>query len=60
MKKRVILYAEDGKILTDGNIYGKEIFLALGATETNFYELDEQEFLQKQETAREAIQEVLN
>ena len=60
MKKRVVLYAEDGKILTDGNIYGKEIFLALGATETNFYELDEQEFLQKQETAREAIQEVLN
>ena len=59
MKKRVVLYAEEGKILTNGKIYGKEIFLAKGAEE-NFYEIDEQEFLQKQQTALEATEEVLN
>ena len=28
MKTRTIIYADEGKILTDGEIYGKQIFLA--------------------------------
>ena len=44
MKKRTIIYAEDGKILTNGEIYGKQIFLAEGVNETDFYEITEEEY----------------
>ncbi len=60
MKNRTILCASEGKILTDGKIYGKKIFLTAGADKKDFYELDEQEFLQKQQIALEAMEEALN
>ncbi|MBR2335811.1 MAG: hypothetical protein IKA62_06280 [Clostridia bacterium] len=44
MKTRKILYADEGKILTNGEIYGKQIFLAEGVSEYDFYEITESEY----------------
>lgn len=44
MKTRKTLYADGGKILTNGEIYGKQIFLADGVSETDFYEITEEEY----------------
>lgn len=42
MKSRTILYADEGKILTDGKIYGKQILLAEGVSDLSFYEITEE------------------
>lgn len=48
MKKEVItrvkLTASEGMILTDGEIYGTEIFLAEGKSESDFYEISRAEY----------------
>lgn len=44
MRERIILYADKGMILTDGEIYGKEILLAEGVTAENFREIPEAEY----------------
>ena len=44
MKTRTIIYADDGKILTNGEIYGKQIFLAEGTSAENFHEITEAEY----------------
>ena len=44
MKKRTVLYAEDGKILTNGKIYGRVIYLAEGVSSDAFYEITEAEY----------------
>lgn len=44
MKKRTVIFAEDGKVLTNGEIYGKQIFLADGISEDDFYEITEEEY----------------
>ncbi len=44
MKRRKALYAEAGKILTNGNIYGKVIYLANNLDESNFYKITESEY----------------
>lgn len=44
MKSRTVLYAEEGKVLTNGEIYGKQIFLADGVSEYDFYEISEEEY----------------
>lgn len=44
MKQRVVLYADQGKVLTDGNIYGKQIFLADGETADKFTEITEEQY----------------
>jgi hypothetical protein len=52
MKTRTILYADEGKILTNGKIYGKQIFLAEGDIGFSYYEISEEEYqeiLKKQE-----------
>lgn len=57
MKKRTILYADEGKILTDGTIYGKQIFLAENQTAFQFYEITQEEYeaiLEKQLNEQEA------
>ena len=47
MTTRKIIYADAGKILTNGEIYGKQIFLAEGVSETDFYEITEAEYQAK-------------
>lgn len=44
MKTRTILYADDGKILTNGEIYGKQIYLAEGMDASAFYEISIEEY----------------
>lgn len=41
---RVILIANDGMVLTDGEIYGKEIYLAEGVQPSSFYEITDAEY----------------
>lgn len=41
---RNILIANEGKVLTNGEIYGKVIYLAESVDESNFYEITEQEY----------------
>ena len=40
----ITLYADAGKILTDGNIYGTTISLAEGEQAESFYEIDKEEY----------------
>lgn len=44
MKTRLILYADEGKVLTDGNTYGKIIYLADGADADAFREITDEEY----------------
>lgn len=44
MKIRKIIYADVGKILTNGEIYGKSIFLANGVSVSDFHEITEEEY----------------
>lgn len=43
--ERIILIAKDGMVLTNGEIYGKEIYLADGVSADSFYEITEAEYL---------------
>ena len=52
MRSRTVIFADNGKILTDGVIYGKQIFLAEGEYDFNYHEISEEEYqeiLKKQE-----------
>lgn len=41
---RIKLTASENMILTDGEIYSKELFLAVGVDESKFYEITEEEY----------------
>lgn len=44
MKTRIVIYADEGKILTDGTTYGKQIYLADGKNADSFWEISENEY----------------
>ena len=44
MKTRKILYADVGKVVTNGEIYGKTVFLAEDTNPDDFYEITEAEY----------------
>jgi hypothetical protein len=55
MKTRMIIYAEDGHVLANGEIYGTQIFLADGVNAEDFYEITVEEYqkiLDEQEKKR--------
>lgn len=41
---RKILTAEEGMVLTNGTVYGKVIYLAIGADESEYYSITEAEY----------------
>lgn len=55
MTVRKVIYAEEGKILTDGTLYGTQIFLADGVSEDNFYEITQEEYEKLFEKANEIV-----
>ena len=55
MKTRKIIYADEGKVLTNGQLYGKQILLAETEKESSFYEITEEEYreIMKEEEEKE-------
>lgn len=54
--KRRILTASDGMVLTNGTVYGKVIYLAVGADESGWREIPEEEYNNDEPiTAEEAL-----
>ena len=47
MGKRRILIAGEGKVLTNGEIYGTRIYLAEGQNTDRFYEISAEEYTDK-------------
>ena len=52
MKQRIVLYAEQGKVLTNGETYGKQIYLAEGVDPNSFYEITDEEYAVIEEKER--------
>ena len=46
MTERKVLYADEGKYLTDGEVYGKVIFLSETDDTTNYTEITHEEYEQ--------------
>ena len=53
MKSRTVLYADEGKILTDGKTYGRIIYLEVGGSSEAFYEITEEEYKKIKENTEE-------
>lgn len=51
MKERIVLYAEEGMVLTDGEHYGKQIFLGEGVSADRYREIPESEMPHETECA---------
>lgn len=57
MKIRNIIYADEGKVLTNGTDYGKQIFLADGASADAYHEITEDEYRAILKEKEEALHE---
>lgn len=57
--ERKILKASDGMVFTNGEAYGKEIYLAEDVDESSFYEIPESEMPSDEEATIEDYQEAL-
>ncbi len=57
VKTRKILYADEGKVLTDGKNYGRIIYLADGVTEADFYEITAAEYAEIEKEEQNGIGE---
>ena len=44
MKTRLVISADEGKVLTNGEVYGKSIYLAESANIEDFYEITQEEY----------------
>ncbi len=55
MKVRTTLYADEGKILTNGEIYGRTIYLAEGVSPDDFHEITEEEYKEVLKSKEEVI-----
>lgn len=44
MVTRILLTADEGKVLTDGTVYGKYIYLAAGREASEFREITDEEY----------------
>lgn len=44
MRKMITIYADEGKILTNGEDYGTTISLAEGISEDGYYEITKEEY----------------
>ena len=61
MTTRKILYADEGKVLTNGESYGKIIYLAVGENADNWYEIDlaeHEKALQEEQQELSEVKEV--
>ena len=61
MKTRTIIYADEGKVLTDGVTYGKQIYLGDDVDESLFYEITDEEYavIMAEQTAELSIDDTL-
>ena len=55
MKIRKTIYADAGKVVTNGEIYGKSVFLAKGVSEDDFYEISDEEYQNILKEKEEAV-----
>lgn len=44
MRKRITIYADEGKVLTNGEVYGKIIHLETGSDISSYYEITDEEY----------------
>lgn len=57
MKSMITIFADKGKILTDGSVYGEVISLAVGKSAEDFYEITIEEYEQiMAEQEKEALE----
>ena len=54
-----VLKADEGKILTDGEIFGKIIYLAKGRNAEEFHEITEEEYEEIQSKLEAEMDEVI-
>lgn len=56
MKERRTLYARDGMVLTNGEIYGKQISLSEAVSQGDFYEITKEQYEQIMKEQAEVIE----